>query len=390
MLSSSPALKNPSPQKVVDIFAAESPSNDKKAEKLPLQVVRSDARDDVEGYYCYRIGEVLNKRYQVIGSHGKGVFSNVIEAKDLVTSESVAIKLLRNNDHMKRTGSNEAKLLLELTNADPENKYNVIKLLTQFEEKGHLCLVLENMSLNLRQLVKKYGNNTGISIRAVRIYAYKLLRALVLLKRLSIIHSDVKPDNILVSADLSTVKLGDFGSALYMSEVMITPLLVSRYYRSPEIVLGSVYGYPVDIFSLGACLFEIATGSCLFPSRDNNHHLKLIMEVKGPFPKKVLSKCEFKSEYFDYRERFLLRERDEVMQKEIVKETIIFSKPTRDITVELHKSYGSTIADEEKKMVSQLADLIHHCLELNPVRRITPEEALKHSLFSTQPPTNPA
>jgi serine/threonine-protein kinase PRP4 len=62
----------------------------------------SEVMDDAEGYYCYRMGEVLNGKYSVLGGFGKGVFSTVIRAKDLAnpTEREVAIKVLRNNEAM--------------------------------------------------------------------------------------------------------------------------------------------------------------------------------------------------------------------------------------------------------------------------------------------------
>ena len=57
-----------------------------------------------------------------------------------------------------------------------------------------------------------------------------------------VLHSDIKPDNILVSEDRTSVKLCDFGSAMFQGENEVTPYLVSRYYRSPEVILGLKYG----------------------------------------------------------------------------------------------------------------------------------------------------
>eukprot|EP01120_Amphizonella_sp_Union-15-10_P011619 TRINITY_DN4976_c0_g1_i3.p1 TRINITY_DN4976_c0_g1~~TRINITY_DN4976_c0_g1_i3.p1 ORF type:complete len:120 (+),score=5.16 TRINITY_DN4976_c0_g1_i3:60-419(+) len=114
----------------------------------------------------------------------------------------------------------------------------------------------------------------------------------------------------------------------------------------------------VGIIALPRSFWVLCLGT---PSIDNNHHLKLIMEVKGPIPKKMLSKCAFKADHFDDRDRFLQHDIDKVTGKEIVKEVT-----------------------EEKQMVLQLADLINACLEINPAKRITPEQALKHPLFTTK------
>jgi len=90
--------------------------------------------------------------------------------------------------------------------------------------------------MNLREILKKYGKDVGINIKAVRVYAQQLFLALALLKKCKILHADIKPDNILVNESKNTViKLCDLGSASFDNENEITPYLVSRFYRAPEI-----------------------------------------------------------------------------------------------------------------------------------------------------------
>lgn len=125
----------------------------------------------------------------------------------------------------------------KLNSADPEDFSHCLRLLGDFQHRGHLCFALEPLSMNLRELIRKYGAGIGLNMRAVRAYAHQLLLALRLLKRCEVIHADVKPDNILVSEDRLTVKLSDFGSASTISENTITPYLISRFYRGPEISL---------------------------------------------------------------------------------------------------------------------------------------------------------
>ena len=96
--------------------------------------------------------------------------------------------------------------------------------------------------INLRELTRKYGRGIGLSLGAVRAYSAQLLAALYHLRNCGVLHADVKPDNILVSSARTLVKLCDFGSAMFVGENEITPYLVSRFYRSPEVVLGNKYG----------------------------------------------------------------------------------------------------------------------------------------------------
>lgn len=93
--------------------------------------------------------------------------------------------------------------------------------------------------MNLRDVVKRFGKDVGLNIRAVRAYAHQLFLALSLLKKANIMHADIKPDNILVNEQKTVLKLCDLGSASDASENDITPYLVSRFYRAPEISTSS-------------------------------------------------------------------------------------------------------------------------------------------------------
>lgn len=63
-----------------------------------------------------------------------------------------------------------------------------------------------------------------------------------------VIHADIKPDNILINDRNTIVKFCDFGSAMYAGDNDITPYLVSRFYRAPEIILGLPYSTFPSLF----------------------------------------------------------------------------------------------------------------------------------------------
>lgn len=96
--------------------------------------------------------------------------------------------------------------------------------------------------MNLRDLTKKYGRNKGLNATAVGMYTAQLVVALRHLRKHDVLHADVKPDNILVNARRTKVKLCDFGSAMLAGDNEVTPYLVSRFYRAPEVILGMKYG----------------------------------------------------------------------------------------------------------------------------------------------------
>lgn len=100
--------------------------------------------DDAEGYYRVRVCEVLKDRYTVFGYTGQGVFSNVVRARDMARGQQeVAVKIIRSNEIMHKTGLKELEMLRKLNDADPDDKYHCLRLFSHFYHKTHLCLVFE-------------------------------------------------------------------------------------------------------------------------------------------------------------------------------------------------------------------------------------------------------
>ncbi|GFZ16123.1 protein kinase superfamily protein [Actinidia rufa] len=377
----------PKSERSVDIFGddifGESPAGVRKTGKGDgLVIERSglhDNWDDAEGYYSYRFGEILDGRYEVAAAHGKGVFSTVVRAKDLKAGpgdpDEVAIKIIRNNETMHKAGKEELVILKKLVGADPDNKRHCVRFLSSFKYRNHLCLVFESLHMNLREVLKKFGRNIGLKLTAVRTYAKQLFIALKHLRNCGVLHCDIKPDNMLVNEAKNVLKLCDFGNAMFAGKNEITPYLVSRFYRAPEIILGLSYDHPMDIWSVGCCLFELYTGKVLFPGATNNDMLRLHMELKGPFPKKMLRKGAFVEQHFDHDLNFLATEEDPVTKKTI-KRLIPSIKP-KDIGVIVTSSPG-----EDLKMLANFRDLLEKVFVLDPDKRITVSQALSHPFIT--------
>lgn len=337
----------------------------------------TDNWDDAEGYYRVRIGEMLDNRYTVYGYTGQGVFSNVVRARDQARNNSdVAVKIIRNNEIMHKTGLRELEILKRLNDADPEDKFHCLRLFRHFFHKRHLCMVMEPLSMNLREVLKKYGKNSGIHIKAVRSYTQQMLLALKLLKKTGILHADIKPDNILVNENKLMLKLCDFGAAGHVSDNEITPYLVSRFYRSPEIILGVPYDHGIDMWSTACTIYELSTGKIMFSGKSNNEMLKYFMDLKGKIPNKIIKKGYFKEQHFDANCNFLYHELDKITEREKV--VIISSiKPTRDLQAELAPPHHRLPTPEAKK-ITQLKDLLERMLMLDPAKRASVNHCLAH------------
>lgn len=191
-------------------FAAPAPSKNAGADESRNHQATAGGNiegDDKDGYYKIRAGEILDGRYQISTTLGRGMFSGVARAVDMITKQVVAIKIMRNNDALRKGGFTEIAILQKLNTADPDNKKHLVRFERSFEYKGHLCMAFENLSMNLREVLKKFGNNVGINLSATRIYAAQIFVALGHMRKCSIIHADLKPDNILVSFKISCLKM---------------------------------------------------------------------------------------------------------------------------------------------------------------------------------------
>ena len=257
-------------------------------------------------------------------------------------------------------------------------KMHVIKLIDSFEHCNHLCIVMEALEENLREVLKHYGNNIGLSLDGVRLYAKQILIALYYLRKNHIIHADcnfylVKPDNIMVGKDKKHIKLCDFGSAILVEESTITEYMVSRFYRAPELMLGCPFDSQIDIWSAGVTLFELYTGRVLFSGHTNNEMLHCIMKVKGKISTKMISRGAFSSKHFTDKFEFILHSKNEKSSKIV------------EISNESEQNLGTLLInniEEDKDSLKDFRELLEKLLVIDSHRRILPAEALVNKFIS--------
>ena len=379
-----------------DMFASNPPKHDpasaakSKKKAAPSKAAAVDDRvddwDDEEGYYRIMLKETIDSRYFVKSTLGKGVFASVVRALDTKTDKLVAIKIIRKNDAMLKAGRKEIEVLNKLAEEDPDDKKHMVRLLGSFSHRGHLCLVFENLDMNIRELVKKFGRTTGINIQPIRNYARQIFLALSLLKKSEMLHADLKPDNLLVDESKTMIKMGDLGSAIEMADLHEpTPELVSRFYRAPELIIGITADYGIDMWSIGCTLFEMYTSVIPFQGKTPNEMLKSIMEGRGKLPPKMIRRGLCSHEHFVNDATYTFKSLElERTTRRYVTRYLNFGSPTKDIKARLLDYVSGAHSEQEVKEVNLFSDLLNKCLEVNPERRISPEDALKHP-FITRP-----
>jgi len=223
---------------------------------------------------------IHNGRYQLQRRIGKGSFGQVVKAKDTHTNKEVAIKIIKSKKPFLMQAKTEIMLLQDLNDNDEQDEHNIVRLLSTFIYRNHQCIVFEMLSLNLYELLKN-THFAGVSLNLIRKFAKQILKGLAYLARpdIDIIHCDLKPENILLRhPKRSGIKIIDFGSSCKSSKRMYS-YIQSRFYRSPEVMLGLPYSVAIDMWSLGCVLVEMHTGEPLFSGTDQFDQMQKIVAV---------------------------------------------------------------------------------------------------------------
>ncbi|KAK7878390.1 hypothetical protein WMY93_031020 [Mugilogobius chulae] len=227
------------------------------------------------------IGDVMNK-FEVLGIVGEGAYGVVLKCRHKDTNEIVAIKKFKDseeNEEVKETTLRELKMLRTL------KQENIVELKEAFRRRGKLYLVFEYVEKNMLELLEELPN--GVPTDKARSYIFQLIKAIHWCHKHDIVHRDIKPENLLISSE-DVLKLCDFGEfARNLSEgtdANYTEYVATRWYRSPELLLGAPYGKAVDMWSVGCILGELSDGQPLFPGESEIDQLFTIQKVLGPLP----------------------------------------------------------------------------------------------------------
>ena len=313
--------------------------------------------DDDRGDYKLVLNDHIGYRYEIVGFLGKGSFGQVVKAHDVKENKFVALKVIRNRKRFHAQALVEVKILKHLNDNDKDGRHHCIEMSSHFTFRHHLCITFELLSINLYEFIKN-NNFRGLSLALIRKFALQILNSLQYLSEQKIIHCDLKPENLLlVSSTKSDIKMIDFGSSCFENERIYT-YIQSRFYRSPEVILGISYNRAIDMWSFGCILAELYTGYPLFPGRNELEQLGYIMEVMGMPSKKVIQLSTRRKKFFDSNNQPRL-----VVNKKTGKKRIPGS-----VTLQ------QALDCPDRKFVS----FLEGCLRWDPVERFTPHEAFQH------------
>ncbi|KAF5365620.1 hypothetical protein D9758_003147 [Tetrapyrgos nigripes] len=316
--------------------------------------------DDDRGDYQVVNHDHLAFRYEIIDTLGKGSFGQVLHCRDHCTGESVAIKIIRNKKRFHHQALVEIKILDNLRKWDAEEKHHVIKMTEHFYFRNHLCIAMELLSINLYELIKANGF-VGFTTGLIRRFTSQMLLSLSLMRHHRIVHCDLKPENVLLRHPAkSAIKVIDFGSSCFEHEKIYT-YIQSRFYRSPEVILGMNYHMAIDMWSLGCILAELYTGFPIFPGENEQEQLSCIMEVLGVPDKEFVNRSSRRKLFFEPNGN---------------PRAVVNSKGRR------RRPGTKTLSQVLRCNDEEFVDFVAKCLVWDPEKRIKPQAAMRHPFIT--------
>ncbi|XP_074007118.1 cyclin-dependent kinase 6 isoform X2 [Numenius arquata] len=202
---------------------------------------------------------LADQQYECVAEIGEGAYGKVFKARDLKNGgRFVALKRVRvqtSEEGMPLSTIREVAVLRHLETFEHPNVVRLFDVCTvsRTDRETKLTLVFEHVDQDLTTYLDKVPE-PGVPTETIKDMMLQLFRGLDFLHSHRVVHRDLKPQNILVTSS-GQIKLADFGLArIYSFQMALTSVVVTLWYRAPEVLLQSSYATPVDLWSVG-CIF---------------------------------------------------------------------------------------------------------------------------------------
>lgn len=390
-------------------FNYQSSRNPRRVLTKPSKGVKNDGYDNEDSDYILYVNDILGSeesghknRYLILDVLGQGTFGQVVKCQNLRTQEVVAVKVIKNRTAYFNQSMMEVSVL-DLLNKqmDKNDDHHLLRLKDTFIHRQHLCLVFELLSVNLYELIKQ-NQFRGLSTTLVRVFAQQLINGLALLGKAKLIHCDLKPENILLkNLESPIIKIIDFGSACDERQTVYT-YIQSRFYRSPEVLLGLPYSAAIDMWSLGCIVVELFLGLPLFPGSSEYNQVSRINEMLGLPPHWMLEMGKQSGEFYEKiqdeygRKQYRLKPMDQYSREHGTKEQPSKKYFSATTLPDIIKNYpmprkNMKPNEVERELANRAAfiDFAQGLLNLNPLERWTPAQAKLHPFITQAKFTGP-
>lgn len=304
----------------------------------------------------------ISSNFSMLEKIGEGTYGTVYKAICHSTGERVAIKkikILYEEDGVPSTALREISLLKELKHI------NVIRLDNVYCSRQSLFLVFECLDMDLRVYLKRYG---PFMEKALRSGVLQCFRGIDFCHGHRVLHRDLKPQNVLIDVKSMRLVLADFGLARNFSVPLkaYTHEVVTLWYRAPEVLLGQKrYATPMDIWSMGCILSEMATGQALFPGDSEIDTIFRIFRLLGTPSEEVWPGV---TGLQDYKQRFPRWQDTDLAD-------------VRAAAAEAARKHGCGNCGANGFLGEDGVELLGKCLKYNMVDRLSAKAALQHRFF---------
>jgi len=295
----------------------------------------------------------VQRKYDIGQKLGKGAYAVVFKASDKKSKSVVAIKKIFDAFQNATDAQRTFREIMYLQGL--QGHENIIRLqnVLKAENDRDIYLVFDFMETDLHAVIRA---NILEPVHK-QFIVYQSLKALLYCHTGGLVHRDLKPSNLLLNEEC-LLKVADFGLARSLRALgkgeenasVLTDYVATRWYRAPEILLGSTcYTLAVDMWALGCIIAEMFIGKPLVPGTSTMNQLEKILEVTG-YPNKE-DIAAVKSQFADT----MLQGLPKTQQK--------------DLTAVMSASGGAP---------PEAVDMVRKLLDFNPGRRMDIETALKH------------
>ncbi|EAY12992.1 CMGC family protein kinase [Trichomonas vaginalis G3] len=291
-------------------------------------------------------------RYEQIELCGRGSFGTVLKCFDHKEKTYVAIKIIANSEEYNSLAEREVRFLETLsTNKETQSETHIIELIDTFSDSKFTYIVTKFYKQNLYDYIKSKFV-AGIPFRDIRHIAKSVAKAMQLIHSCGIIHSDLKPENIMLEG--TNPYIIDFGCSSFDDECT-SDTVQGLYYRAPEVIFNNGYNSSIDVWSFGCLLFELITGTPLFESKNETDLIRQITKVLGDPSQELINSSK-------KMKRYWFRKQIHVDNDESQKNSFL----------------GEFLGNTNTEIIS----VISACLKWDPNERPTFNELLEYPFFN--------
>ncbi|XP_069370244.1 uncharacterized protein [Paralichthys olivaceus] len=343
----------------------------------------SAASDEVQ------VGDMLHSSstsYMVLDFKGEGCFGKIVDSLNLRTEKKMAVKILKDTEFDEDI--QQEVFILKVIGELDSGRNNIIKFYEQFQHMEKTCLVFERLDMDLYDMVMK-RRCKHLALHEIRPVAKQLFVALDFLKDHGVLHTDIKPDNVMLvnmQDQPLKVKLIDFGCAMIVPQIELGMEIQPYGYRAPEISLGLPFSEAIDVWGVGCTLAFLYLGRNPFPVYCKYQMMKSMVAVLGQ-PKDHLLRAGKYSQLFFIEEeaedasswRLMTAEEFTVVNDMRPVETNNQQSPSSlNSLIHIRAKLEAAEMEDHMAFVSILEELLH----LDGDERISPRQALQQPFIS--------